>query len=316
MKLLLAPIQGMTIAHYRTIYEDIFGGIDTFYAPFISTTDPFKASPSLFKDLLPEINRHHNVVPQLLSNNATDFIHFSKTLVNIGYKEINWNLGCPYPMVTKKKKGSGLLPYPLMVQSFLDEVCHQLSYDLTVKIRLGLNTLEEGIEIIKCMNQYPINKVIIHPRIGIQKYTGTVDLDGFHQLNTLCEHPVIYNGDIFTRADYFRIQALNPSIDTFMLGRGALRDPFLPSTIRGITFTPDEKIHKLKTFHHSIYDYYKTILSGDRHLLDRMKEFWSYTSYPYDPSGKFMKKLKKCRSTHEYLSIVAHFFNAIDKAFL
>jgi tRNA-dihydrouridine synthase len=314
MKLALAPIQGMTIAHYRNLYADIFGSIDKYYAPFIATTNTIKASTSLFRDILPESNSSTiNIVPQLLSNNGSDFRSFASTIVNMGYKEINWNIGCPYPMVTKKKKGSGILPYPDMIKEFLDEVCLDKSYNLTVKMRLGLNNLDEGIKAIELLNDYPLKGVIIHGRTGIQKYEGSVDLDSFEVLYLNCKHEITYNGDIFSYADFKNISERFPTINNFMLGRGALRDPFLASTIKGISIPTVEKIVKLRDFHDGIYKHYKNILSGDKHLCDKMKEFWMYMSFHIDPSGKFIKKVKKCRTNKAYLDITNQIFDSMLK---
>jgi len=311
MKLSLAPIQGMTTAIYRNLYDGIFGGIDTYYSPFITAAEMKKAGPSLFKDILPEFNNPGvKVIPQLLGNNGTDFKLFTSVITNMGYKEINWNIGCPFPTVTKKKKGSGLLPYPDMIRKLLDIACADASYTLTVKMRLGLYDTEEGIRVINVLNDYPLGGVIIHARTGMQMYTGHVDLDSFEALASACRHEVTYNGDIFTVADYTHISSSFPNIKNFMLGRGALYDPFLPSAIKGHLIPVDAKMSKIRQFHDEIFDYYKTRLSGDKHLCDRMKEFWSYLSIHIDKDGKFMKKIKKCHTTADYLEVVAPMLNS------
>jgi tRNA-dihydrouridine synthase len=305
MKLLLAPIQGMTMAYYRNLYEEIFGGFDSYCAPFISTSNKKSASPILFRDLLKENNNKNiKVLPQILSNNGPDFRHYASMITSMGYNDINWNIGCPYATVTKKKKGSGILMYPDMVKEFLDEVTKDDSYNLTVKMRLGLNDLEEGIEIVKILNDYPLSGLIIHGRTGVQKYKGNVNLDSFETLSSLSKHEITYNGDIFTYDDFKNIQKRFPSIDKFMLGRGALRDPFLASKIKGIDIPNNIKIEKMKLFHDSVYNHYKNKLSGDQHLCDKMKEFWSYASVNLDPKGKFLKKIKKCHRCDKYMDIV------------
>lgn len=305
MKLSLAPIQGMTIAYYRNLYAEIFGGIDDYYSPFIATTSMRKDSLALFKDILPGVNNSSlNIIPQLLGNNGSDFRYFASKIVDLGYSELNWNIGCPFPMVTKKKKGSGILPHPDMIKELLDEVCQDDSYDLTVKMRLGLDDPEEGIKVVELLNDYPLKGVIIHGRTGVQKYTGHVDLDSFETLYSACNHEMTYNGDIYTFDDYEKIQARFPKIDNFMLGRGALRDPFLPSTIKGNRVPTEEKLSKIKEFHDTVFSNYINVLSGDKHLLDKMKEFWTYLTVHVDPSGKYMKKIRKCNTSAAYLDIV------------
>lgn len=301
MNLFLAPIQGMTIAYYRNLFAKIIGGIDVYYAPFIATADMDKVNPILLKDILVENNDSGvKVIPQILSNNGTEFKLFSDVIADMGYKEINWNIGCPFPMVTRKKRGSGILPYPDMVRDVLDIVCAN-SYTITVKMRLGLNNAEEGMKIIEVLNDYPLGGVIIHARTGKQMYTGNVDLSWFESLASACKHEITYNGDIFTYNDFLLISSRFPNINNFMLGRGALSDPFLPSTIKGKIFPIDSKMCMLKEFHDAIFSYYKNILSGERHLCDKMKEFWRYLSAHTDRDGKLLKKIKKCHNSTDYL---------------
>lgn len=305
MKLFLAPMQGMTIANYRNQHHKLFGGFDEYHAPFVSTSDVRKVGKPLFKDILPENNDPEtHLVPQLLSNNGKDFRYYANLITEFGYKEINFNVGCPFPTVTKKKKGSGLLQYPELLKDILDEATKDDHYDLTVKMRLGYNELSEGLEVMKLLNTYDLKGVTIHGRTGIQKYTGTVDLDAFETLYQACDHKVTYNGDIFTVEDYKRIQDRFPDIDQFMLGRGALTDPFLASEIKGATYAPELKMNMLTDFHESIFHYFKETLSGDKHICDKMKEFWMHMSVNVDHDGKFYKKIKKCRHVNDYLAIV------------
>lgn len=310
MKLFLAPIQGMTNAFYRNLYAELFGGIDTYYAPFIATTSMRKSKSPLFRDVLPENNPDlDNVVPQLLGNNGENFRYFASIIADMGYDEINWNIGCPYPTVTKKKKGSGILPHPDMIKAVLDEACKETSYQITVKTRLGLDHLEEGLKVIEVLNDYPLKGVILHGRVGAQKYEGTVDLDAFDTLYQACQHNMTYNGDIFTFDDYQRIQKRFPDIDKFMLGRGALRDPFLPSIIKNNGQTGSNEMATVIKFHDAVLSHYETVLSGDKHVCDKMKEFWTYLSVHLDPSGKLLKKFKKTKNKAKYMSLVSEVFS-------
>jgi tRNA-dihydrouridine synthase len=52
----------------------------------------------LSADLLPE-NNTLEVIPQIITNDADEFLFVSKYVQELDTR--NWNLGCPYPMVTK-----------------------------------------------------------------------------------------------------------------------------------------------------------------------------------------------------------------------
>ncbi|PYG90360.1 tRNA-dihydrouridine synthase [Ruminiclostridium sufflavum DSM 19573] len=302
MNLFLAPIQGMTVACYRNLFSKFFGGIDVYYAPFISTADMDKVNPVLLKDIAAENNKPEvKVIPQILSSSGTEFKLFSDAIADMGYNEINWNIGCPFPMVTRKKRGSGILPYPEMIKNVLDTACSG-SYTVTVKMRLGLDSPEEGLRVIEILNEYPLGGVIIHARTGKQMYAGNVDLDSFEALSSACKHETTYNGDIFTHNDLIRISSRFPHISNFMLGRGALGDPFLPSLIKGHIVPEGSKMSLLKEFHDELFSYYRSVLSGEKHLCDKMKEFWRQLSFHTDKEGKLLKKIKKCYSSADYLA--------------
>ncbi len=313
MNIFLAPIQSMTMDYYRTIHAELFSGVDKYYAPFITTTDRQKYSILLFKDIYPDNNDLSTVIPQLLSNNGSDFNDFAKTIVDMGYSEINWNIGCPFSMVTRKIRGSGILPHPDLIKKLLDEVCRDMPYDLTVKMRLGMSSLNEGIEVVKLLNDYPIKSVMIHGRTASQKYEGTVDLDAFETLYKLCKHDVTYNGDIFTVDDYNRVNKRFPSIKNYMIGRGLLSDPLLAAKIKGQHFSDKEIRENVMLFHDTLFTFFNHKFKKDSVLCGKMKEFWSYMSYVFEDDGVYFEQIKRCQDSNDYLRIVYDMLNAYEK---
>ncbi len=313
MNLILAPMHGMTNAFYRNTYNKTFGNIDTYYAPFISTSNMCKASSLVFNDIRPDFNTPGlQLVPQLLSNRGADFNFYASIIHDLGYNEINWNIGCPFHKVARKQRGSGILPYPDLIKGFLDDVCHQQKYDLSIKMRLGLENKDEGLEVIKLFNDYPIKNITIHGRVGKQIYTGRVDLDAFEELYSASKHKIIYNGDIYSVKDYHTISKKFPNIQDFMMGRGALNNPFLASTIKGIQLTSNEKLNKLIAFHQDMFNYYTSILDSELRHLSKMKEFWSYLGLGLDPSGNFVSELKRCMTMKDYQLLIDFTFSHYD----
>ena len=99
--LLSSPLQGFTDFRFRNAIHKYFGGIDTFYAPYIRLNGKLEIKQSYQNDLLPENNATLELIPQVITNDADEFLFVAKYVQSLGYKELNWNLGCPYPMVTK-----------------------------------------------------------------------------------------------------------------------------------------------------------------------------------------------------------------------
>jgi tRNA-dihydrouridine synthase B len=308
-KLYLAPLRGLTDHIYRNTFARHFDGFDAAVSPFIPSVsnDYFKISH--LKDVLPENNSAMPITPQIIGNNPYDFISLAERLFELGYTTVNWNLGCPFPMVAKKRRGSGLLNYPEMIADFLEKAVPCLPNRLSIKARLGRKRSDEILKLILIFNQYPLEEIIIHPRTGKQMYDGEPDLDMFERCLGLSRHPIVYNGDINDLATFKVFSGRLKTINLWMIGRGALANPFLPSVI---TAGKDEITGKVETFRHfyeDLFEQYRQVFSGPGHLLARMKGFWTYFSKSFQNSRKIEKKIHRTQKLRRYLEIVGRFFD-------
>jgi len=305
--LMLAPLRGITEASFRDIFARFFPGFDRAVAPFISTFQGCRIKPAKFKDLLPENNMRLPVVPQILSKNADHFIATARLLAELGYTGVNWNLGCPYPMVANKMRGSGLLPFPDKIDAFLDKALQHQPLAISVKTRLGRRDPEEIFALLPVFNRFPLSEVIIHPRTGIQMYEGTVALDIFARCVELCRHPVVYNGDITSHAVYQRLAERFPTVKSWMIGRGALADPFLPARIKRMKL-PADPLRTVAAFHEELLACYQAMLSGPSPVLGRMKGLWFYLSGSFADGAKILKKIQKMKKLEPYREFTGEIF--------
>lgn len=304
----MAPLRGVTDHLFRTLFTDHFGGFDLAVAPFISSRRDRVIKPKYIRDVLPENNHCLPVVPQILSKSARDFSFLANHLYDLGYEIVNWNLGCPFPRVTKKMRGSGMLPHAELIREFLDEAVPDLKGSLSIKIRLGWHSADDIYNLIPTLNEYPIKELIIHPRTGIQGYDGDVDLEAFEKCLSLSTHPVVYNGDIRTVDDFRRLSHRFHTVHRWMLGRGCISDPFLPRAIKAPGELIPDKIEKMKKFHNALYDGYSDLLDGPSHVMNRMKGFWRYFSLLFIDCRKSVKKIMKSHRPDLYLERVDLFF--------
>ena len=195
IKLWLAPLHGISYYYFRNVLFRCTRGFDAVIAPFIPMQSAEKLNPKKWKDLQIENNPAMNVVPQLMGNNASDFKDTLLALSELGYRQFNWNIGCPMKQITRKKRGCGIMPYPDLVEEVIANSSN-LGFKLSVKMRLGMEKPSEGLEIIKRLNHYPLDFIVLHPRFGIQQYEGSVHLEAARELVALSKHPVVYSGDI------------------------------------------------------------------------------------------------------------------------
>lgn len=302
----LAPLRGLTDAIYRNTSARHFQGFDTSIAPFLTTFEGTKVKSAKLQDLLPENNPSLPVIPQILSKHPDQFIILADMLYDLGYETVNWNLGCPYPMVANKKRGSGLLPYPDEIEQFL-ELVQNMKGSLSIKTRIGRYQPEEIKPLLTIFNNYPLTELIIHPRLGVQMYTGHPDLDTFTYCLATSVHPVTYNGDITTHNDYLQLKQQFPQINQWMIGRGALANPFLTEQIKGIATTERQR-PRLQQFHADLFEQYAARLHGGSHLLGRMKAVWFYLADRLSNPKKILKKIQKARSIATYQDIMENIF--------
>ncbi|HAT4280264.1 dihydrouridine synthase [Clostridium perfringens] len=305
MKYYLAPMEGITGFIYRNSYEKFFGGIDKYFAPFVVPNSSKSLKTKELRDVLPENNKGINLVPQILTNDSEGFILTAKKLKDLGYNEINLNLGCPSGTVVGKKRGAGFLAHREELDKFLEEIFKINHMKISIKTRLGMDKPEEFYELIKIYNKYPMEELIIHPRTRQDFYGNKPNLEVFKDAISLSKNTVCYNGDIFTLEDHNKLVEEFKEVDKIMLGRGILANPALMNEILNNEFI-DKNV--LKEFHDEIFSKYREVFNEDRNAMFRMKELWGYMIYMFSNNKKYAKKIKKAQKVVDYNQAVTSLF--------
>lgn len=305
MKFYLAPMEGITGYIYRNAYKKNFHNIDKYFTPFIVANKSKSLKTKELRDVLPENNKCINIVPQILTNDSEDFIITSKRLEQLGYNEINLNLGCPSGTVVSKNRGSGFLALREELDKFLEEIFTLENMKISIKTRIGKDNPEEFYELIKIYNKYPLEELIIHPRTQKDFYGNKPNLEVFKDALSLSKAHVCYNGDIFTVNDYNKIIKDFPNLNSVMFGRGILSNPGLIGEIKEETFI-DKKV--LKNFHDEILNNYIELFKEEKNALFRMKELWGYMIYIFSDNKKYAKKIKKAQKLKDYNEAISSLF--------
>lgn len=315
MKFYLAPLEGITGFVYRNAYHKYFGGVDKYFTPFISPNRKRICRSREKADILPEHNGGMYTVPQILTNHAGMFLETAEFLEEYGYHEVNLNLGCPVGTVVSKKKGAGFLSEPDRLKYFFDEIFSSQAVKggsgikISVKTRTGMESSGEFAGLLSVYNQFPLHELIIHPRTREDYYKNVPDMEAFSYGYETSRTDVCYNGDIFTKEAYDSLTGRFPGLPSVMLGRGILRDPGLVCRILHGT-GPEKDV--LLQFHDEIYEGYRAELSGERPVLFKMKELWSYMIHSFRYDAKIEKMLKKSQKLSEYDLVIQKLFAEYD----
>lgn len=298
----LAPLRGVTDHLFRTAFAAHFDGIDWAIAPFVTTVAGTGVTESHIRDLLPEHNQAMPVVPQVIGNDPSQLVNTVNAIHGLGYELVDWNLGCPFAKVTRKKRGSGLLPHTDRIVDTLAFVLPRLHGRLSLKVRLGLTSADDLAALLPRLDELPVAQITVHARTGSQMYTGQVDLDAFERCLPLTRHPVIYNGDITTEEGFGALkERFGSKVVGWMVGRGAVRDPFLPARMQGLPL-PDMpgRIDTIRAFHDDLFARCQAQFPGPAALLGHMKELWRLLGQWMPNSERLVGKLCRAGSVGGY----------------
>jgi tRNA-dihydrouridine synthase B len=304
--LLSSPLQGFTDFRFRNAQHKYFGGIDTFFAPYIRLNGKLEIKPGYQRDLDPNNNTVPVLYPQVMTNDPDEFMFVVKYVQSLGYKELNWNLGCPYPMVTKRGMGSGLICEPAKIDAVLEKVHNESDIVVSMKMRMGYDEPTEILDVFPILDKYPIKNVAIHARIGKQLYKGGVDLDSFQKCLDVSKQKIYYNGDITSIEGFKEMEDRFLTIDHWMIGRGLISDPFLPQMIKSNTTEyPEDRVEVFSHFIQELFEGYASALSGKSHVLTKMTSYWEYFAETFPDPHKTFKRIKKAKSIDAYHEAVA-----------
>ena len=303
VKYYMAPLESVTTWIYRQAHAKIYGRLDKYFIPFLEPHEKRDFKTRELQEILPDHNENIYAVPQILTNRSEGFIKLAKALKDWGYEEVNLNLGCPSKTVVTKGKGSGFLAKPEELERFLTEIFDALSGEvkISVKTRIGKEDPEEFPALLELFNKYPMEELIIHPRVQKDGYGNVPRLELYELAEKQSVNPLCYNGDLYTREQIRNFAERFPGTERLMLGRGFLRDP-------GLLYNEgkDSKdiFEKFWAFHDLVYEGYQERNMGDRNVLFKMKELWSYQVYQFSEPERLFKTFKKVQDCNEYEQMI------------
>ena len=297
--LMLAPMHGITLRLWRNAMAEFFPMPDLAVAPFIPTFAGTKVKQRLLQDVDLSVEQRISVIPQVLGKNPDELRVLLRAFRAMGHRRADLNAGCPWPMVTKKGRGAGLPRTPDVLRRMLEVGCEEMPNGFSVKLRLGYDRPDELLRLLPILNELPLCEVTIHARTAKQMYEGKVLLNEFSEALAGCRHPVVYNGDIFTVEDFIRLRNRFATVTRWMLGRGILCDPFLIGDIRAGCRQPRDPV-TLTRFLSAYLERCSQEQCGERPVLGRMKELWTYLRYSVPQGEQLWKSIRLCRTLDEY----------------
>lgn len=214
------------------------GGYDGAVSEFVRVSGT--ALPErTFRRISPELSRGGRtlagtpVAVQLLGSDAESMAANAATLARLNPPGIDLNFGCPAPTVNRHGGGATLLDEPrrleLIARAVRDAV--PAAIPVSAKMRLGVSDTARALDCARALEAGGVALLTVHARTRDEGYRPPAHWDWVARIREAVAVPVVANGEVWTVEDYLRCRAVTGCADV-MIGRGAVKDPFLARRIK------------------------------------------------------------------------------------
>lgn len=227
-KIYIAPIAGVTDYSFRKILRDF--NPDLMYTEMVSSNAVTQANKKTCDIML----RLHDIDGvQIFGKDIDLMLKTALYVEGLGVNNIDVNMGCPMPKITKNGYGSALLSDPEHARRLMSTLKEKLNekINLSMKIRIGYGEHKNPLYFAKLAEELELSHITVHGRTREMMYTGVADWDIIRHIKNEVTIPVIGNGDIFTYQDALK-RFNETKVDGIMLARGIFGNPWLVEQIR------------------------------------------------------------------------------------
>ena len=164
----VAPMMDCTDRHDR-FFLRLFSKHVMLYSEMIATKSAIHGDRKKILSFSPE---EKPLALQVGGADKKERSEVAKLAENMGYDEININLGCPSKKVQKNKFGACLMKEPDLVAECINAMINSCNIPVTAKTRIGFDDTEDFIylnKFIHKMKEAGCKKFILHARKAILK---------------------------------------------------------------------------------------------------------------------------------------------------
>jgi tRNA-dihydrouridine synthase B len=302
----LAPMAGITDVCFRQLMDEMGAGV--LVSELVSAKGLLYNSGKTHKMIEVHPKSKSLVGIQLFGESEEDIINAAHYVKEAGASFVDINLGCPVKKVVKKGCGAALMRDPAYLETFLTKIKRKIELPLTVKMRTGWSHDELTIhECVRAANNSGCEWVAIHGRTRAQGYEGEADWDLITEVKQRAKLPIVGNGDIRT-VDQAQKFLKNSGVDAVMIGRGALRNPWIFKECIGFNKndfeSPCEVLDRYLELLRDKYDIRNTIIY--------LRKFASWLVYGYPGAASFRSSMYQLLTVDELVYIARIFFERVD----
>jgi tRNA-dihydrouridine synthase len=301
--LVLAPMQDITdLPFIRVLARRSLP--DWFVTAFFRVHPDSKLNRHLLR-IITENKTNRPVYAQIIGGDLPSLVRTAGELAAYPIAGIDFNLGCPAPLVCRKDAGGGLLRRPEVVNRLIGELRAAVAGSFTVKTRLGYASEAEFGSLLEIFRRHAIDGLSIHARSVQQRYHGAVHTEWVRTAVQTLACPVIANGNIVDASTALAYHRKTQAAG-LMIGRAAVRNPWIFAHLQAaFAGTPGY----IPT-HLDLLEYIRELFMEIAHEapryeplghIQRMKRTLGYISHGLD--GDFEYRIRRCRTEAEFWEI-------------
>lgn len=307
--LALAPMQDVTDLPFWRLLAAC-GGADVYFTEYFRA----HATSSLDRRILRSITQNPTgrpVIAQIIGNDIGALVRAARELQQYPVVAVDLNLGCPAPVVYRKRAGGGLLRDPRRVDAILGALREAVKIKFTVKTRIGFDSAEVFSELLPIFARHSLDLLTVHARTVREMYRSQVRHDFIARAAAAMPCPVLANGDIYSAqnaADVLRITGARG----LMIGRGAIRNPWLFDQIRRQhqgrpPFVPRGR---------DVLAYVRALCRAacspgarESSQVQRMKKYMNYLAVGVEPTGQFLHQIRRAENWGDFFRVCEKFLD-------
>ncbi len=296
--LTLAPMQDVTDGAFWTLIHR-YGGADVYWTEYLRVS----ASSTPEKRIIHDITTNTTgrpVVAQMIGNDIPSLVRTAKVLQELPIAAIDFNLGCPAPIVYRKCAGGGLLREPQRIDRILGALREAIQIKFTVKTRLGFSSVGEFDDLLQIFARHSLDALTVHARTVSQQYRLPVHYERIRQAVEAMPCPVIANGNVYS-ADQAVDLLAQTGARGLMIGRGVIRSPWLFNQVRqqlrGETVTMPTG-RDVMEYVRALWDSQTHADQPEKSQCERMKKFLNFVGEGVP--GEFWQQLRRTATAADF----------------
>lgn len=305
----LAPMQDVTDWNFWKLIST-YGGPDVYFTEYFRVTETSKLNKYILKSIV-ENPTGKPAIAQIIGNDVAAMVRTSRELQKHNILGVDLNLGCPAPVVYKKKAGGGLLRFPSEVRELIHALRDSISIQFSVKTRIGFDTPEVFDQLLEIFAGAHIDLLTVHGRTVKDLYRSSVNYDSIQKAVQYMPCPVWANGNIYS---YQKAESVIQKTRAagLMIGRGAIRNPWIFNQIRDyshsvVPFIPSGR--DVLEYIHNLAAAVTSPNEASHKRVQHLKKYMNFVGLGIEPQEEFLHRTRRAANLDEFFGICHEFLN-------